>query len=161
MEKLIQAIQTMYTPIYQALFPNLSTKPVKEIRKTISKMKIPIALSGLLISGIIFLGSETILRIIFNDDLITSYYKVFQLIGLMAFFSSLNMLYVTLYFPAIKKYETRMKILVSGGFFNLILALSLVKSFSIYGVASSAILTELFVLLFAIYFYKKTVNEKV
>lgn len=160
MEKLIQAIQTMYTPIYQALFPNLSTKTAKEIRNTISKMKIPIAISGLVISGIIFLGSETILRIIFNDELITSYYRVFQLIGLMAFFSSLNMLYVTLYFPAIKKYNIRLKILVSGGFFNLVLALSLVKRFSIYGVASSAILTELFILLLAFYFYKKLVNER-
>ncbi|MEN8878772.1 MAG: oligosaccharide flippase family protein [Polaribacter sp.] len=161
MEKLIQAIQTMYTPVYQALFPNLSTKPAKGIRNTISKMKIPIAFSGLVISGVIFLGSETILRIIFNDELITRYYRVFQLIGLMAFFSSLNMLYVTLYFPAIKKYNIRMKILVSGGFFNLILALSLVKCFSIYGVASSAILTELFILLIAIYFYKRLINERV
>ncbi|TMM29904.1 hypothetical protein FDT66_08520 [Polaribacter aestuariivivens] len=161
MEKLIQAIQTMYTPIYQALFPNLSTKNNKEIQKTIGKMKLPIALSGLIISFIIFLGAESILRIIFNDDLITSYYKVFQLIGLMAFLSSLNMLYVTLYFPAIKKYKTRMKILVSGGFFNLVVALSLVKAYSIYGVASSAIFTELFILVFSLYFYKKTLHESI
>ena len=125
------------------------------------KMKIPNARSGLIISFIIFLGAESIIRIIFNDDLITSYYKVFQLIGLMAFLSSLNMLYVTLYFPAIKKYKTRMKILVSGGFFNLVVALFLVKYFSIYGVASSAILTELFILVFALYFYKKTLHESI
>lgn len=156
MEKLILAIQTMYTPIYQALFPNLSTKSSTEIRKIISKMKIPIAISGLVISSIIFLGSETILSVVFDDNLITSYYKVFQIIGLMAFLSSLNMLYVTLYFPAIKRYKTRMKILVFGGFFNLIVALSLVKSFSIYGVASSAILTELLLLVLGLYFYKKS-----
>jgi PST family polysaccharide transporter len=158
MEKLIQAIQTMYTPIYQALFPNLSTKSNIEIRKTINKMKIPIAISGLVISIIIFLGSEIILSIIFDDILITSYYKVFQIIGLMAFLASLNMLYVTLYYPSIKRYKTRMKILVFGGIFNIILALSLVKGFSIYGIAISAVSTELFLLILASYFYNKKTN---
>ena len=160
MEKLILAIQTMYTPIYQAIFPNLSTKNKMEVKDTIAKMKIPIALSGMVISLIIFFGAETFLRIIFDDDLISSYFKVFQIIGFMAFFSSLNMLYVTLYFPAISKYKVRMKILISGGFLNLILALSFVKAFSIYGVASSAILTEFFMLLFAFYFYKRTIDDK-
>jgi len=40
-----------------------------------------------------------------------------------------------LFFPSIKRYKTRMKILVFGGFFNITLALSLVKGFSIYGIA--------------------------
>ena len=160
MEKLILAIQTMYTPIYQAIFPNLSTKNKMEVKHTIAKMKIPIALSGMVISLIIFFGAEIFLRIIFDDDLISSYFKVFQIIGFMAFLSSLNMLYVTLYFPAISKYKVRMKILISGGFLNLILAFSFLKAFSIYGVASSAILTEFFMLLCAFYFYKRTIDDR-
>jgi PST family polysaccharide transporter len=65
------------------------------------------------------------------------------------------MLYVTLYFPSINKYKIRMKILISGGFFNLIVALVFVQFFTIYGVAFSAITTELFILILAIIFYKK------
>ena len=155
MEKLILAIKSIYTPIYQAIFPNLSTKPDKKVRIFIDKIRIPIGILGAVISTIIFFGSKTILNFAFNDSLITSYSIVFQFLGLISLFSSLNMLYVTLYFPSINKYKIRMKILISGGFFNLIVALVFVQFFTIYGVAFSAITTELFILILAIIYYKK------
>lgn len=158
MEKLILAIQSAYIPIYQALFPNLSTKNNVEIRKVIQRIKIPIAISGLCISLVIFFGAETILKVVFKDDLITSYYKILQILGIIALFSSLNMLYVTLFFPSVKRYQTRMKILIFGGLFNVALALSLVKEFSIYGIAISAVSTELFLVMLSSYFYKKKTN---
>jgi PST family polysaccharide transporter len=155
MEKLILAIKSIYTPVYQAIFPNLSTKPDKKVRIFIDKIRIPIGILGAVISTIIFFESKTILNFAFNDALITSYSIVFQFLGLISLFSSLNMLYVTLYFPSINKYKIRMKILISGGFFNLIVALVFVQFFTIYGVAFSAITTELFILILAIIFYKK------
>jgi len=155
MEKLILAIKSIYTPVYQAIFPNLSTKPNKKVRIFIDKIRIPIGILGAVISTIIFFESKTILNFAFNDALITSYSIVFQFLGLISLFSSLNMLYVTLYFPSINKYKIRMKILISGGFFNLIAALVFVQFFTIYGVAFSAITTELFILILAIIYYKK------
>ena len=155
MEKLILAIKSIYTPVYQAIFPNLSTKPNEKIRIFIDKIRIPIGILGAVISTIIFFESKTILNFAFNDALITSYSIVFQFLGLISLFSSLNMLYVTLYFPSINKYKIRMKILISGGFFNLIVALVFVQFFTIYGVAFSAITTELFILILAIIYYKK------
>jgi polysaccharide transporter, PST family len=155
MEKLILAIKSIYTPVYQAIFPNLSTKPNKKVRIFIDKIRVPIGILGAVISTIIFFESKTILNFAFNDALITSYSIVFQFLGLISLFSSLNMLYVTLYFPSINKYKIRMKILISGGFFNLIVALVFVQFFTIYGVAFSAITTELFILILAIIYYKK------
>ena len=155
MEKLILAIKNIYIPVYQAFFPNLSTKPNKKVRIFIDKIRIPIGILGAVISIIIFFESKTILNFAFNDALITSYSIVFQFLGLISLFSSLNMLYVTLYFPSINKYKIRMKILISGGFFNLIVALVFVQFFTIYGVAFSAITTELFILILAIIYYKK------
>jgi len=155
MEKLILAIKSIYTPLYQAIFPNLSTKPNKKVRIFIDKIRIPIGILGAVISTIIFFESKTILNFAFNDAIITSYSIVFQFLGLISLFSSINMLYVTLYFPSINKYKLRMKILISGGFFNLIVALVFVQFFTIYGVAFSAITTELFILILAIIFYKK------
>ena len=155
MEKLILAIKSIYTPVYQAIFPNLSTKPDKKVRIFIDKIRIPIGILGAVISTIIFFESKAILNFAFNDALITSYSIVFQFLGLISLFSSLNMLYVTLYFPSINKYKIRMKILISGGFFNLIVALVFAQFFTIYGVAFSAITTELFILILAIIFYKK------
>ena len=155
MEKLILAIKSMYSPLYQAIFPNLSTKPYDEIRSYIDKMRIPIGFLGLVISIIIFFGAKQILMFAFDDAFIVGYSAVFQILGLISILSSLNMLYVTLYFPSIKKYKIRMKILISGGFLNLIIALSLVKFYTIYGVAISAVTAELFILLLAVYFYYK------
>ena len=161
MEKLILAIKSMYAPLYQAIFPNLSSKPPKQVRIFIDKIMIPIGIFGVLISTIIFFGSKTILTFAFNDPIITSYSIVFQFLGLISIFSSLNMLYVTLYFPSINQYKTRMKILISGGFFNLIIALVLVQFFAIYGVAFSAVTTELFILILSMYYYYKKINKKV
>ena len=155
MEKLILAIKSLYSPFYQAIFPNLSTKPYDEIRSYIDKMRIPIGFLGLIISIIIFFGAKQILMLAFDDALIVGYSAVFQILGLISILSSLNMLYVTLYYPSIKKYKIRMKILISGGFLNLIIALSLVKFYTIYGVAISAVTAELFILLLAVYFYYK------
>jgi PST family polysaccharide transporter len=155
MEKLILAIKSLYSPFYQAIFPNLSTKPYDEIRSYIDKMRIPIGFLGLIISIIIFFGAKQILMLAFDDALIVGYSAVFQILGLISILSSLNMLYVTLYYPSIKKYKIRMKILISGGFLNLIIALSLVKFYTIYGIAISAVTTELFILLLAVYFYYK------
>jgi PST family polysaccharide transporter len=155
MEKLILAIKSLYSPFYQAIFPNLSTKPYDEIRSYIDKMRIPIGFLGLVISIIIFFGAKKILMFAFDDAFIVGYSAVFQILGLISILSSLNMLYVTLYYPSIKKYKIRMKILISGGFLNLIIALSLVKFYTIYGVAISAVTAELFILLLAVYFYYK------
>ena len=161
MEKLILAIKSMYSPLYQAIFPNLSTKPYDEIRLYIDKMRIPIGFLGLFISIIIFFGAKEILMLAFDDALIVGYSPVFQILGFISILSSLNMLYVTLYFPSIKKYKTRMKILISGGFLNLIISLSLVKFYTIYGVAISAVITELFILILAVYFYYKKIKKTV
>ena len=161
MEKLILAIKSMYSPLYQAIFPNLSTKPYDEIRSYIDKIRIPIGFFGLVISIIIFFRAKEILMLAFDDALIVGFSPVFQILGFISILSSLNMLYVTLYFPSIKKYKIRMKILVSGGFLNLIIALSLVKFYTIYGVAISAVITELFILILAIYFYYKKIKKTV
>ena len=161
MEKLILAIKSMYSPLYQAIFPNLSTKPYDEIRSYIDKIRIPIGFFGLVISIIIFFRAKEILMLAFDDALIVGFSPVFQILGFISILSSLNMLYVTLYFPSIKKYKIRMKILVSGGFLNLIIALSLVKFYTIYGVAISAVITELFILILAIYFYGKKIKKTV
>ena len=161
MEKLILAIKSVYSPLYQAIFPNLSTKPYDEIRSYIDKMRIPIGFLGLFISIIIFFGAKEILMLAFDDALIVGYSPVFQILGFISILSSLNMLYVTLYFPSIKKYKTRMKILISGGFLNLIISLSLVKFYTIYGVAISAVITELFILILAVYFYYKKIKKTV
>jgi PST family polysaccharide transporter len=158
MEKLVIATKSMYIPLYQSIFPHLSSLSFNNIKNFINKIKLPIMISGLILSLVIIIGSDSILKLIYKDDLISSYYKVFQILGVIAFLSALNMLYVTLFFPAIKAYKIRMKILVSAGVFHFLLVLVLANFFGIYGVALSAAFTELIILLIGYYYYNKTVS---
>ena len=155
MEKLILAIKSIYTPLYQAIFPALAKKTSIKIKKVVSRLQLPIVLTGILITLIILFVSTPLLNFIYNDKLISSYSNILRILGFIAIFSSLNMLYVSLLFPALKLYKIRMYIMVSGGIYNLILALILVNFFEIYGIAIATTSTELFILILAYYYSKK------
>ncbi|WP_439131149.1 oligosaccharide flippase family protein [Polaribacter sp.] len=156
MEKLVLATKSIYIPLYQSIFPHLSTLSFKKIKNFIKKIRIPITISGIILSLVIIIGSDSILKIIYNDDLISSYYKVFQILGFIAFLAALNMLYITLFFPSVKAYKVRMKILVFAGIFHFFLVLVLGNFYDIYGVAISAVVTEFLILLLGYYHYNKT-----
>lgn len=160
MEKLIVATKSIYTPLYQAMFPNLSIKGKHKIKETIEYMKYYVGVLGIIISLVIILFAKDILEIIYKDDLITSYYSIFQILGLIGFLSSLNMLYVSLFFPAIKAFNDRLKILSFAGLFNVLMVLLLVQFYTIYGVAISATISEFLILILAFYFYKKHVKKE-
>ncbi|RMB57953.1 hypothetical protein EAX61_10015 [Dokdonia sinensis] len=155
MEKLVLAIKNIYVPLYQAIFPWLATKEETKITMFVKKMMLPVGISGGLISGILILIAKPLLHFIYNDAQIDSYTLVFQILAGIAFFSALNMLLVSLFFPAIKHYKKRMYALVIGGLFNLLVAIVGARYFSIYGVAVSAIVTEFFILCIAGYFFSK------
>jgi O-antigen/teichoic acid export membrane protein len=69
------------------------------------------------------------------------------------------MLYVSLLFPAIKAYKARMFSMVSGGIFNLIFSLLVVKFYGIYGVAISAVISEIVILILAVYFFNRNLRN--
>lgn len=146
MEKLIIAIKSIYSPLYQAIFPNISSKKNIEILEYIKKLIIPVLFSGVLIMVFVMVFAKDILELVFNNEFITKYYVIFQILASIAVFSSLNMLYVTLLLPALKKYNKRLKTLVIGGLVNIIIIIPLIKLFSIHGVAISACFTEFFLL---------------
>lgn len=158
MEKLVIASKSIYSPLYQSIFPNISSKPFYKIKDFIGRIKYPIILSSVIISLIIIVGSKFILEFIYRDDLIVSYHKVFQILGLIAFLSALNMLYITLFLPAIKAYKIRMQILVYAGIFHLFFVLFLANLYGIYGVAISAVITELIILIVSYYYFKKIIS---
>ena len=160
MEKLILAIKNLYTPIFQAIFPWLSSKKSDKVIIITSKLMLPLFILGSIIFLIIFFFAESILDIIYNDVLITSYSNVFRILGLIAIFSGLNMLFNMLFLSALKKYKERMKIILAAGIINLVLALIFVKFYNIYGIAITVTFTELVLLLLGWYYYSIIKNEK-
>lgn len=155
MEKLVLACKNVFVPLYQALFPWLATKEDPETRLFVKRASLPIAAVAIAITLVFVVFSKHILDFVYNNVDISSYHYVLKIVGSIALFSALNMLLVSLYFPSKKAYNTRMKILVSGGVFNLVLAIIGAYLYGIYGVAVAAATSELFILALASFYYKK------
>lgn len=154
-EKIIVAIKSVYTPLYQAIFPNITVRSKNDVISFIKKILFPIILSSFLITSIIFVFSEEILSLIFNDLTITEYAYILKILSIITVFSSLSMMYITLLLPSFKQYIKRLKILTFVGFINIIIIIPLIKLFSITGVAFSATFTELILFIISLIGLKK------
>jgi len=159
MEKLILAIKNIFTPLYQALYPWLTKQTDKKKIKVINRLSPIVLLIGVIITLTIVLFGKSILSIIYNDALITSNASLFKILSVISIFSALSMLYNTLFFPSVKKYKTRMLILVSAGLFNLILSLILVPQFGIFGTTYTFVSTEFLLLILGWFYFKKYIRE--
>ncbi|EAP87673.1 oligosaccharide flippase family protein [Croceibacter atlanticus] len=154
-EKLILAIKNVYTPLYQAFYPWLSKQGDLKKINTIKKLLPYILLVSTIISIIIIVLGKTLLDIIYDDNLISNYAIVFKALSLISIFSGLNMLFNALFLPAIKKYKTRMNIMICAGLFNLTVSLVLVNYYGIYGTTISVVLTEFLLLILGYIYFKK------
>ena len=152
-EKMILAFKGVYGPIYQAMFPWLSVK--NNINKRIKKMAPYVFIVGFVGSLVLITFSKLILEVVFNDQLIVSYNKGFQLISTVMFLAGTNMLYNFLFLSAKKEYVLRMKILATTSLIGLSLSIFLTSSYGIYGTIIAVILTELILLIWGYFTYKK------
>lgn len=159
MEKLILAVKNVYVPLYQALYPWVARQNDYQKKQIINKIMPPIFVISTIITLVILLFAKSILDIVYDDILITSYANVFRILSFISMFSGLNMLYNMLYFPAIKRYKVRMNILIFGGLFNMIVNLIFVHFYDIYGIATIVTLTELLLVFTGHYYFKKLSNQ--
>ena len=144
-EKIILALKNIYTPIYQAVFPWLSTQ--NNQKRIIKKMSRIVFLLGLLGVVALITFSEEILILMFNDEIILSYKILFQAISPILFLAGLSMLYNYLYLSATKKYDLRLKILGYTGLIGILLSTILTFYFDIYGVVFSVVFCEIILLI--------------
>ena len=93
------------------------------------------------------------------NKLISNYSTIFKILGSIAVFSALNMLFNTVFLSALKMYRERMKIMLISGITNVILALILVYYYGIYGIAISVAFTEFLLLIFGFLYFKVSKNE--
>lgn len=159
MEKLILAVKNVYVPLYQALYPWVARQEDSQKKEIINKIMPPVFIVSSIITLVILFFAKTILTIVYDDVLITSYANVFRVLSFISIFSGLNMLYNVLYFPSMKRYKVRMNILIFGGLFNMIMNLIFVQFFDIYGIALIVTTTELLLVLIGYYYFKKLSGE--
>ena len=159
MEKLILAVKSMYTPFMQALFPYAASRSKTQIRVQVRKLMGPLALLGLMVSIVLFLFADPILELIYDDPAITNFSNVLRILSFIALFSAINMLLNYLYLGAVKKYHERMQIMIVAGLFNVVCGLFLASLYGIYGMAVTAVLTEVLLLLLGAFYFYKIKNE--
>ena len=159
MEKLILAVKSMYTPFMQALFPYAASRSKTQIRVQVRKLMGPLALLGLMVSIVLFLFADPILGLIYDDPAITNFSNVLRILSCIALFSAINMLLNYLYLGAVKKYHERMQIMIVAGLFNVVCGLILASLYGIYGMAVTAVLTEVLLLLLGAFYFYKIKNE--
>ncbi|RNL83546.1 flippase [Sinomicrobium pectinilyticum] len=163
MEKLLLAVKNIYAPFYQAIYPWLvgqnNEKKIKFVKQLIPFL---LLVGGLVVIVVLSFGGK-LLFWIFNDLHIVRYALIFKILSLVAILSGLNMLFNTLFFPTIKAYKIRMKILIVGGIWHLCCSLILVNLFGIYGTSFSVVLTEFVLLIFGWFYFNRFVkdNEKI
>lgn len=156
-EKIILALKNIYTPIYQAVFPWLSTQTNQ--KRIIKKMSRIVFLLGLFGVVVLITFSEEILILMFNDEIILSYKILFQAIAPILFLAGLSMLYNYLYLSATKKYDLRLKILGYTGLIGILLSTILTFYFDIYGVVFSVVFCEIILLICGIKVFLNKTDE--
>ncbi|GAB1308206.1 flippase [Urechidicola sp. KH5] len=155
-EKLIVAVKNGYSPLYQAIFPWLSKQNNK--RNSTNRLFPLILTSSLIIAIILFVFSEEILELIYGDVLIVRNAYILQILSFVVVLSATNMLITSLYFPARRLYNLRMKIFAICGVISLFSSLILVYKFSVTGLSISFTLIEFLILIMAGRYY---LNENI
>ncbi len=158
-DKLIIAAKKMYIPMYQAIYPFLARKEVKQMIK-FTKGLIPVVAGigtiGLMI--VVFAG-EWILDLLFEDPAIVENVLLFRWMGIIVLLAGLSLLFHSLYAPARRLFKNRMWMMIISGIFNVVLSLILVPIYGLAGTVTAFIATESILLLLATYYYLTDTRE--
>ncbi|GAK88229.1 membrane protein [Nonlabens ulvanivorans] len=158
-DKLIIAAKKMYLPFYQAMYPYLARKSFNEKLKMMKKLIPVITIIGIIGFSIIFLMGDWIIQLLYKDNAIYENIYLFKWMGLIAFFTGLSLLFHSLYAPARKLFNDRMKMTITAGIFNIILSLIIVPIYGLKGTVISVICTEFLLLGMATLFYYKDLKK--
>ncbi len=155
MEKIFIASKSFFSPLVQAIYPWLANKKADVQRSNIIKLVPFVVLLALVFTLTVFLFGEHILEFIFDKKAITFYSTAFKILAVGTVFAAINMMFLSLYFPAAGYYKSRMNILLMGGVFNVVIAFVLVTLFGIYGIIFAVITTELLLAVVSYIHFKK------
>lgn len=145
-EKLITALKSLYAPLFQTLFPYLSRKENK--KSFVKKFIIPIGSSGFILFLIFCIFADFFIDLLYSNKELIQNINYFQLMTIIPFLASLNMLFNYLYLTSMKMYKERMYIMILSGIVNFIIAITLLTlNFEILSVVISYIVTESVLLL--------------
>lgn len=154
-EKIFIASKSFFSPLFQAVFPWLSNQDKLKQKESVIKLIPYIIGLAAVFTIIILIFGEQLLALLFDDDAILEYTNAFKILSIATIFAALNMLLLSLYYPASGSYKKRMNILLVGGVFNVLFALLLVSWMPIYGIVIAVATTELLLLILSWIYFRK------
>lgn len=160
-EKIFIASKSFFGPLMQAIFPWLSKQDSIKQRSSIVRLAPIMVLLAAIYTVTVLLFGDVILDFLFNDSTINDYVLAFKILSIGTLFAAANMVMLSLYFPAVGDYITRMNILFFGGIFNVIFAFILVSFWPIYGIVIAVITTEFLLAVLTWFYFKKRKNIQV
>lgn len=152
-EKIIRAFAGIWAPLNSVLFAKMSeltSKNFNYAKKIFKLILVTYMILGLILSLILFIGAKKITILILGENFIDAIMIIkiqCFIIFLIAGSNALGLLWLV----PLRKDKEFNKIISVAGLINIILGIILTYSFSIYGMAFSVLIVELFVTLSCFY----------
>lgn len=146
-EKLIMAVQGLLDPVSQTIYPyisKLASESQERALNFIRKSMILVGAGGFLISLAIFTFATSIINIVLGIQYQESII-VFKILAFLPFIVGLSNIFGIQTMLTFNMKEAFSKILISGGFLNIILAILLTPLYKHIGISISILTTEIFV----------------
>lgn len=147
-EKILNAVQSLLSPITQALFPHL-TKQINDDKeegiKLLRDALIKVAILGAILSISLFIGSSFIVKLLFGHKYVDATTIVLKILSILPFIICLSNMFgiqTMIPFGLTKQFS---RILMVSSVCNLIFTFILVPRFSYIGTAISVVLSEILV----------------
>lgn len=147
-EKILTAVQSLLSPITQALFPHLTQQITNDKEKGIKSLQqafIKVAILGAVLSISLFIGSGFIVKILFGNKYVVATTTVLRILSILPFVICLSNIFgiqTMIPFGLTKQFS---RILIFTSVCNVFLTFILVPYFTYIGTAISVVITEILV----------------
>lgn len=161
-EKLIRAVLSLLTPISQTIYPYLSK--ISNVTKErafslIKKLSILVGSFTFIITIIVFVFADLIVKVVLGKEYIESI-SVLRILSFLPFIIGIATVYATFGLLSLGYTDRWSKIIISASILDLIFNIIFVILFNLkhIGVSLSWLITELYIMLYSIFEYRRVRN---
>ena len=157
-EKIVTAVNGLFTPISQALYPFISRNVDRKDKETniifIRKLTKLAAVLGAIFSLGLFIFADLIISILFGPAYAssTTILRILSIIPFMVSLSNIFGIQTMLTFNYKKEFT---KIVFTGGILDIVLGITLILLFQAQGIATSFAITETFITISMLIFLQR------
>lgn len=163
-EKIIKAVQGLFSPMSQTAYPYISKLASESRQKAlvfIKKMLIFVGSGSFIVSLLVFVFASPIVHIVLGSQYEKSII-VLRILAFLPFIIGLSNIFVVQGLYVFRFQQIVSKFVVAIAIFHLFLLVAFTYFYSFVGSAMAVVLTEIFITIFSIkYFYKFILKKKI